>query len=259
MIKRCLLLGFAILLIGCDARTQVLQEKITTRIDKLLGEFEVKKKQAEIATKKYQEEIDQLTKSKIETKVRLTQLQEKAQVAEAKQAEVDKTILRLRDYLAQGGEVEISGKKYSESQVKEMAEKLIAARKKLVSEIDVMKKSSAQIESIYTSLEAKESKAKGSLEGIKMTLDTIKIKTDALTAMQASSSNSNVGNDLDFESLEQQVAEISNKLDIELAFEQQKTDSNLSPATSIDEIISQTSTAGDTIKEIDSLGIKLSE
>jgi chromosome segregation ATPase len=242
MIKRCLLLGFAILLIGCDARTQVLQEKITNRIDKLLGEFEVKKKQAEIATKKYQEEIDQLTKSKIETKVRLTQLQEKAQVAEAKQAEVDKTILRLRDYLAQGGEVEISGKKYSESQVKEMAEKLIAARKKLVSEIDVMKKSSAQIESIYTSLEAKESKAKGSLEGIKMTLDTIKIKTDALTAMQASSSNSNVGNDLDFESLEQQVAEISNKLDIELAFEQQKTDSNLSPATSIDVTRSRRST-----------------
>lgn len=257
MIYRCLLLCLVTFIIGCDARTKVLQEKITSRIDKLLGEYEVKKKEAEIATSKYEEEIAQLTKAKIETKIRLTKLNEKVEAAEGKQSEVDKTILKLREYLTKEGEVEISGRKYSQAQVKEMAEKLIMARKKLVSEIDVMKKSTAQIESIFLSLEERESKAKKSLDGIKLTMDTIKIKTDALTAMQSTSDATNVGSDIDLDSLEKQVSEISGQLDVELAFQQEKMNASEQSMTSVEDIISKTSTASDTIAEIDSLGIQI--
>jgi|GEM_PF-4996164 len=138
MLNRLFLVFSLALLIGCDARTKVLQDKITARVDKMLGEFEVKQKQAELAVRKIETDIDQLKKARIETKVRLTQIDEKVKTAESKQMEVDKTILRLREFLTQGGEVEISGKKFSEQQVKDMAEKTIAVRKKLTSEIEVL-------------------------------------------------------------------------------------------------------------------------
>jgi len=255
MLRRITLLCFMVLIVGCDARTQVLQDKITARVDKMLGEFEVKQKQAELAVKKIESDIDQLTKAKIETKVRLSQIDNKVQTAESKQMEVDKTILRLRDFLTQGGEVEISGKKFSEQQVKDMAEKTIAVRKKLTSEIEVLKKSSNQIASVFTSLEQRERDATKSLDRTRLALDEIKTKTLALTTMQQTSATTGTGTGMDFDSLEKQITDISNKIDVELAFQEEKAKSNASSSTSVDDIIGQMSTINDTINEIDGLGI----
>jgi len=243
------------LLIGCDARTKVLQEKITARVDKIIGEFDVKQKQAELAMQKIETDIDQLKKARIETKVRLTQIDEKVQTAVSKQADIDKTILRLKDYLTKGGDVEISGKNYTEQQVKEMAEKTISVRKKLSSEIDVLKKSSKQIETVLSSLEQRERDATKSLDRTKLAIDEIKTKTLALTTMQETAATTGTGSGLDFESLEKQISDISNKIDVELAFQEEKAKANTTSTTSVDDIISQTSTIGDTLAEIEQLGI----
>jgi chromosome segregation ATPase len=259
MVYRLFLLLSVLSILGCDARTKVLQEKITARVDKIIGEFEVKQKQAELAMQKIGMDIDQLKKARIETKVRLTQIDEKIQTAESKQAEIDKTILRLREYLTQGGEVEISGKNFSEQQVKDMAEKTIAVRKKLSSEIEVLKKSSKQIESVLGSLETREREASNSLERTKLAIDEIKTKTLALTTMQQTAETTGTGSSIDFDSLEKQISDIAGKIDVELAFQEEKAKANATSATSVDEIIGQMSTINDTINEIDSLGITQSK
>lgn len=240
---------------GCDARTQVLQDNITARVDRLLGDFQVKQKQAEIAIGQIQTGIDQLKRAKIETKVRNTQLSDQVKAIELKTAEVDKAILKLRDFLSQGGEVEISGKKFSEIQVKEMAEKSINARKKLSSDIEVLQKSAKQMEAILTSLEQRESDGTRRLEKLKQTLDEIKTKSVALVSMQETSATTGVGSGMDFESLEKQVTDLSSKIDVEIAFQEEKakSDSTSTSIGSIDDILSTTSTVDDTISEIDKL------
>jgi hypothetical protein len=60
---------------------------------------------------------------------------------------------------------------------------------------------------------------------------------------------------MDFDSLEKQITDISNKIDVELAFQEEKAKSNASSSTSVDDIIGQMSTINDTINEIDGLGI----
>ncbi len=255
MFNRAVFLFIVMLLVGCDARTKVLKDIITARVDKALGEFEIKQKQAEMALQKIESDIDQLKKARIETKVRFTQIDDKVRNAESKQADVDKTILRLREYLTKGGDVDISGKNYSEQQVKEMAEKTIAVRKKLSSEIEVLKKSSKQIESVLASLEQRERDATKSFDRTKLAIDEIKTKTLALTTMQQTSATTGTGSGIDFESLEKQIGDISNQIDVELAFQEEKSKASSGSIASVDDIILQTSTIGDTLAEIDRLGI----
>ena len=255
MFYRASFLFIVMLLVGCDARTKVLKDIITARVDKALGEFEIKQKQAEMALQKIESDIDQLKKARIETKVRFTQIDDKVKNAESKQADVDKTILRLREYLTKGGDVDISGKNYSEQQVKEMAEKTIAVRKKLSSEIEVLKKSSKQIESVLASLEQRERDATKSFDRTKLAIDEIKTKTLALTTMQQTSATTGTGSGIDFESLEKQIGDISNQIDVELAFQEEKSKVSSGSIASVDDIILQTSTIGDTLAEIDRLGI----
>ena len=255
MFNRAVFLCIVMLLVGCDARTKVLKDIITARVDKALGEFEIKQKQAEMALQKIESDIDQLKKARIETKVRFTQIDDKVRNAESKQADVDKTILRLREYLTKGGDVDISGKNYSEQQVKEMAEKTIAVRKKLSSEIEVLKKSSKQIESVLASLEQRERDATKSFDRTKLAIDEIKTKTLALTTMQQTSATTGTGSGIDFESLEKQIGDISNQIDVELAFQEEKSKASSGSIASVDDIILQTSTIGDTLAEIDRLGI----
>lgn len=255
MFNRAVFLFIVMLLVGCDARTKVLKDIITARVDKAIGEFEIKQKQAEMALQKIESDIDQLKKARIETKVRFTQIDDKVRNAESKQADVDKTILRLREYLTKGGDVDISGKNYSEQQVKEMAEKTIAVRKKLSSEIEVLKKSSKQIESVLASLEQRERDATKSFDRTKLAIDEIKTKTLALTTMQQTSATTGTGSGIDFESLEKQIGDISNQIDVELAFQEEKSKASSGSIASVDDIILQTSTIGDTLAEIDRLGI----
>ena len=255
MFNRAVFLFIVMLLVGCDARTKVLKDILTARVDKALGEVEIKQKQAEMALQKIESDIDQLKKARIETKVRFTQIDDKVRNAESKQADVDKTILRLREYLTKGGDVDISGKNYSEQQVKEMAEKTIAVRKKLSSEIEVLKKSSKQIESVLASLEQRERDATKSFDRTKLAIDEIKTKTLALTTMQQTSATTGTGSGIDFESLEKQIGDISNQIDVELAFQEEKSKASSGSIASVDDIILQTSTIGDTLAEIDRLGI----
>ncbi|MFM2215928.1 MAG: hypothetical protein RL240_246 [Planctomycetota bacterium] len=240
-----------ILYVGCDARSQVLKDNVVAKIDKMLGEFQVRQKEAEMALSKLESGMEQLKRARIETKIKLAQLTEKQNAAEAKIGEVDKTIGRLRDYLSQEGDVEISGKKFSQAQVKEMADKMLSTRKKLVAEAETFEKSSKQVERSLTLLERNETNGKAKLDNVKLLLEEIETKKVALTAMQEVSATSTTGKELDFTTLEKQVASLSEKISTEIAvLDELEMDQGAGSALSADEIMSTTSTANDTIEEM---------
>jgi|GEM_PF-5542216 len=73
--------------------------------------------------------------------------------------------------------------------------------------------------------------------------------------MQQTAETTGTGSGIDFDSLEKQISDISSKIDVELAFQEEKAKASANSATSVDDIIGQMSTINDTINEIDSLGI----
>ena len=100
MLRHFLVFGLALLLVGCGARTEVAKEKILAQVDKLLGEIDVKKKEAQMAVQGMEAGIDKIKMGKIESKMRLTQVTESLTAVEGKIAQADKTLGRLSSCFA---------------------------------------------------------------------------------------------------------------------------------------------------------------
>ncbi len=58
---------------------------------------------------------------------------------------------------------------------------------------------------------------------------------------------------MDFNTLEKQVRELSGKVDVELAFHDEKAKETSAESKSLDSIVRETSTARDTLSEIDKI------
>ena len=113
MLKRLLVLCLLPALLGCGARVEVAKDKILAQVDSLLGEIDVKKKEAEIGVRNLTAAMEQYTRGKIKAKVKLKQVSGRLDELEKKVADADKFLGRLRDYLKAGKNVEISGKTYT--------------------------------------------------------------------------------------------------------------------------------------------------
>lgn len=254
MTKRLLVLCSVLAVAGCGARAEVAKDKILAQVDSLLGEIDVKQKEAEIGVRKLSAGIDHVTRGKIEAKVKLTQLSDKLAEAEGKIANADKALTRLRDYLKQDKDVEISGKTFTPAQLKEMAETTIIARKRLATEADALKSSKDRIASVVASLEQREKKGRHRLRALKQHLEEIDAKTVALKSIQDAAAISGETAALDFETVEKQVRDLSTKIDVELGFQDEKAkEAALADVGSLATVIKQTSTARDTVAEIDNI------
>src|SRR5688500_10440280 len=71
---------------GCDARTEVAKDHVLAHVDKLLGEIDVRKKEAEIGVRKAEAALDEVKKGKIEAKVRSARYADRLAEVEAKVA-----------------------------------------------------------------------------------------------------------------------------------------------------------------------------
>lgn len=255
MTTRWLVLCSVLGILGCGARAEVAKDKILAQVDALLGEIDVKRKEAEIGIRNMDAGLDQLKKGKIEAKVKHTQFSDKVSELEAKIANADKALGRLRDYLKENKEVTLSGKKYTPAQLKEMAETAIDARKKLSSELDTIKGARDRLSAVVASLEQREKEGRDKLKALKQHLEEIDAKAVALKSIKDASTLSGGGATLDFEAVEKQVKDLSTKIDTELAFhdEKAKEAGAASDLKSLETVVRQTSTASDAVSEIDKI------
>jgi len=254
--NRSLLLSslFLSLLLGCgDARTEVAKDKVLAQVDRLLGEIDVKKKEVEIGVHKMDEALDTLRKGKIDAKVRLAKTDERIAELEQKLTLADSALGRLRDYLQQDGDVEINGKAFTVPQLKEMADKAISARKKLDREAEGLKASQKRLQEVVRILESREAEGSERLATLKLNLSEIDSKAVALKSMQEAASLTGDSGKIDFDGIEKQVRDLSTKIDVELAFQDEKSQSLVSNEQRLETIIKETSTASDTLTEIDHL------
>ncbi len=258
MLKRLLVLCLLPALLGCGARVEVAKDKILAQVDSLLGEIDVKKKEAEIGVRNLTAAMEQYTRGKIEAKVKLKQVSGRLDELEKKVADADKFLGRLRDYLKAGKNVEISGKTYTPAQLKEMAEAAIPLRKKLGTEAEAFRGSKERLAKTVALLEQKEQEGRDKIQGLKLGLEEIEAKSVALESMKEASRLSGETAALDFGTVEKQVRDLSTKIDVELTFHDEKAkESSATKGDSLEAMIRQTSTSGDTVAEIDKLIGKL--
>lgn len=256
MYLRLIIFGLLLGMVGCGARSEVAKEHVLYQVDKLLGEVDVNKKEAEIAVRKIEVGLDELKRGKLEAKVRLSQATERLSELTDKMVQVDQALVRLREPLKGNQEAHIDGKPFSVAAVKDMANRCIRARKQLASESEALLASSRRLESIVNSYEQRELDGRERLQKIKWHLDEVDASSLALKSMQDAVGLSGTNESVDFAAVEKQVRELKAKIDTELAFQDEKwQESGLE--RSLDAILRETSTASDTLAEIDAiLGLK---
>jgi chromosome segregation ATPase len=244
---------------GCNdaskARVGVVKDNILSQVDALLGEVQVKRKKVELSMASIGEGVDKLKKGKIEAKVRASKISEQLSEIEGKIADADKALGRLKGYLQDGKDVEISGKTFTQAQIKEMAEKTISARKSLTTQMEAQKQARERLETVATGLEARERESAERIDAFKRQLDEIDAKALALSSIKEASMIPGNDTSVDFKNLESEIRNLSTKVDIQLGYhdEKWKETSRLDDKDLIGSILSDTSSSSDTLDEIEKL------
>jgi len=257
MQRICLLL-LTFTLLGCGARGEVAKDNLLAKIDSILGEMDVKRKEIESSVSGFKDGIDGLRKAKIKAQVKQDQLERMVSPLEQKLQELDTSLGKLRDHLASGEAAEIGGKSYSHEELKGMGDKVLAARKELVGQISGFKKSQESLQKAIDSLGRKQSEYEQRLAKLESQIAEIDSKTIALNAMKDASSamgqsEKTLADNVD--DLEEKVNELYADVEVELLSEDEKWNSELATAEidAVDSFVAATQPSTDTLAEIDKI------
>jgi predicted nucleic acid-binding Zn-ribbon protein len=245
-------------LAGCDARTEVAKKKALEKIDSLLGSMDVKRKEVELSMKALKTGVDGIRKAKIKAQVKHDQIGQRAEPFQARIAQADTTLKKLRDYLVSNEAVEISGKEYSPDQLKKMANDVIAARKSNSDQVAGFDKSQANLKKVVTTLEKRQREYEArivSLEGQIAQIDTQAVALKAMKDASASMGDADTTLDQNVTNLEDKVNDLFAETQAELLGEGEKWDATAADTeiNSVDAFIKATQEPTDTISEIDKI------
>ena len=140
---------------GCGARIEVAKKNALEKIDQLLGSMDVKREEINRSMKALKDVLNGLRKAEIKAQVKHDQIERRAAPAKEQVAKSETTLAKLRDYIQSDKPVEIGGKTYTQTQLKEMAEKVIKARKDAQAVIGGFKKSQEGLQKVITTLQRK--------------------------------------------------------------------------------------------------------
>jgi chromosome segregation ATPase len=247
----------AALLMGCGARTEVMKDKVVAKIDNMLGELDVKKKEVELSMAEMENAKKDLQKGRIKVEVKAEQLGDNATELENKIGALDASLKKLRDLLATGEDAEIAGKTYTQAELNDMAKKLITQRGSYEKQMDSLKKSQTMLESRAAKIDEMVKSYSAQLDKLKTKISEIDANMVALKAMQETSGVGGEDQTLaqSFGELEDKVDDLYASLETELRMEEAMFDeaSLDEDISSVDEFIQATQGAGDTLSEIDKI------
>jgi hypothetical protein len=133
---------------GCGARVEVAKDKIQARIDSILGTMDVKRKEIEISVANLKEGIDGLRRAKIKAQVCDDQIHRQAKPQEEKLSDMDSALKILKGHLQTGKPVEIAGKTYSQAELKDMAARIMEARKACAGQLAGLHESQGRLQKV---------------------------------------------------------------------------------------------------------------
>lgn len=240
---------------GCGARVEVAKDMVLKKIDSLLGSMDVARKQVEVGVTGLKEGIATLRKAKIKAQVCGDQIQRQAKPVEEKVASIDAALKTLHGHLEANKPVEIAGRKYTPDELKDLASRVLAARKVCAVQLAGFQESQSRIGKVVATLEAKQQEAEKRLGDIESEVALIDSSRIALTAMKKSaeamgSVDEGLAKNLD--QLQEKVANLHGDVEAELRAEDSHWATTATKEVdSIEAIVAKLQTSTSTVHEID--------
>jgi hypothetical protein len=244
---------------GCGARLEVAKDKIRAKIDSILGSMDVKRKEIEISVASLKEGINGLRKAKIKAQVNDDQIHRQAKPQEERLASMDAALKKLREHLQTGKPVEIAGKTYSPAELKEMAERVMDARKASIIQLAGLHEAQGRLQKVASTLERRQHDSEGRLTAIEGQLAVIDSNRIALTAMQQSAaalgeSDGTLVKSLD--KLQDKVNGLHADVEVDLRCEDEKwaeTEAATKEVDPVEATVARLQDSRDTVAEIDKI------
>ncbi len=247
-------LGIAALL--GRARVEVTKDKAVAKIDQLLGNMEVKRKEIELSVAGLKDGLREIQKAKITVQVKHEQIGRRAEPVEQEIAKIDGSLRRLRDHLASDTTLTVGGKVYQQDEVKTLASRLIEQRKVQSDQLAGLRTAQGRLQKVVEALDRKQAEYQKRLADIESQLTVIDSNRTALTAMKDAARAIDSGD----KGLAQSVTQLEDKVnglyaevEAELRVEDAQWASATKESQSADAILNAVRTPSDTIAEIDAL------
>ncbi len=248
----------AALAAGCGARVQVAKDKINDKIDRMLGDVEVKRAAIQSEMDGLKSGLENMRQTRIKAEVKLEQLSKKTKPINERIAKIDEALKTLRQHLSATEDVEINGKTYKPAEVQKMAQDLIAQRKELSEEMKNLTSGEEGLQQTVTMLTAQRKRYENKLKQLASQVAEIDAKKEALDAYRESASA--MGGNYDtlaenVEELEGNVEELFVDVEAALRAEEEKWDEAEAESTieSVDSTLEALSGPKDTAAEIDAI------
>jgi len=252
----------AFLLPGCSdankARLDVATKNVLGKLDDMLGKMDVQKAEIDNGIKSAKQAADGVRKAKIRAQVSLDQLDDKIRPFEERVAQCDQTLMKLRDALAADMPTTLAGKTYSVADLKEMAGKVIAARKEADTQLngfksarETMQKQVAMLTKTQQGIETKI----GVLQSQVAKLDSEIVAAKSMKQASAAMGDANSSMADNLAELEKKIATLSADAKSELAMETDRWNSTSTDKaiSTVDAFIQDSQKSTNTLAEIDAI------
>jgi len=243
---------------GIKARVDVAKKKLLDQIDDMLGKMDVQKAEIDNGIKSAKQAADGVRKAKIRAQVQLDQLAEKVRPFEEKVTACDATLAKLRDAIAADMPATFAGKTYSVDELKAMAGKVIAERKKADAEINGFKAARETMTKQVAMLTDTQQKIETKVVNLQTQITRLDSEIAAAKAMKQASAamgdaNSTLSDNLN--ELEKKIATLSADARAELANETDRWSSSSTEKaiSDVDAFIRDSQRPSDTLAEIDAI------
>ena len=243
---------------GCGPRTEMAKEKLLKKIDGLLGESEVKRKQIAERITNMEQALRPLMEGKIKAKVEADQLQRKIDEIERKISDAKNSLTTIQTYLTSSQSVELAGKTYTPDDLNVQARKVIEAHKTLTTELKSMKEAHTKLLDRANVLTKRHDDAKRKLADMKSQVKQIDSNIASLEAMREARQAAGDGGATlaeNFENLQDEINGLDAKIRTEIGIEDEewKEVSAAEDVEDVSQFINATKGAEDTLSEIDAI------
>ena len=244
--------------LGCGARVEVAKEKLLKQIDNLLGKMDVERKQIQIEMKALKDGVEGIRKAKIKAKVKQDQIKGEVEPLQEQIVKVDKVLKLLRPHLAATKPVEIVGKTYAPSEIKETADKLLTERKLLSDKADALKTVETSLGQTASGLEKQQNAYQQKLQKLEAQVAQIDAQSIALKAKQeaaAAMGHADESLSRSVESLQDKVNDLLAETKADLQSEDEKWNETAAnkEIDSLDSTLAKFKGTSDTAAEIDKI------
>ena len=240
---------------GCGIRAEIAKEKVIERIDSMLGNMDVQRREIEVSVDAFEDALLDLRKAKVKAQVKRDQISRKISLSDNSIARHDNALRQMKLQLTSASDVRNNERSYSKSELGEMTRRVIQEREVSAAQRDGFLQAERCLGNVVAMLDSKQTEYQCKLLAIEHQLSIIDSNWIALKAMQDAAKTMDVTNESfakNVAKLEEKVGNLYAEIEAELLVEDVRWQRD-GVLESVDQIVASMASADDLVGEIDSI------